>query len=172
MPDVTIRAWTPDVPVAGITTLLHSAYAPLAAMGFRYLATHQDDRMTFQRLSSGWSYLAFLSDTLVGTITLRRADRANICAWYREPTVFSFGQFAVLPGHQRQGIGSKLLAHVECKADHEGAYELALDTAEGAAHLIRWYQGRGYRQVEMVSWHDTNYRSVVLSKTLPYHPSS
>lgn len=70
MPDIDIRTWSPDLPVPGITALLHTAYAPLAGMGFRYMATHQDDSMTFQRLSAGWSFLASIADTLVGTIVL------------------------------------------------------------------------------------------------------
>lgn len=172
MPGIDIRPWSPDVPVSGITELLHLAYAPLAGMGFRYLATHQDDSVTFQRLNAGWAFLAYVADTLAGTISLRGADSANDCAWYRNPEVFTFGQFGVLPEYQACGIGRALLEHVESKAVSEGALELALDTAEGAGHLIRWYQNLGYRQVDLVSWHDTNYRSVVLSKTLPLHNAS
>lgn len=162
-----IRPWSPQVPVSSITALLHAAYAPLAAMGLRFLATHQDDRMTLRRLSRGWAFLAYAGDTMVGTISFYPPDAANDCRWYRRPGVFSFGQFGVLPSYQHQGIGRTLLAHVETRAALEGAHELALDTAEGAAHLIRWYQALGYRQVDLVSWRDTNYQSVVLSKALP-----
>ncbi|RYD26682.1 MAG: N-acetyltransferase [Verrucomicrobiaceae bacterium] len=140
-------------------------------MGFRYLATHQDDSVTFQRLSAGWSFLAYAAGTVVGTISLRGPDSANDCAWYRDSQVFSFGQFGVLPERQRCGIGRLLIDFVERRAAAEGALELALDTAEGAVDLIRWYRRLGYRQVDLVSWHDTNYRSVVLSKALPLHAS-
>jgi ribosomal protein S18 acetylase RimI-like enzyme len=167
MATIDIRPWSPEVPVSAITALLHSAYAPLAAMGLRFLATRQDDCMTLQRLSRGWAFLAYSADELVGTICFYHPDTRDDCVWYRQPGVFSFGQFGVLPSYQRQGIGRTLLDYVEARAVHEGAHELALDTAEGATHLIRWYQGLGYRQVDLVSWHDTNYRSVVLSKALP-----
>jgi GNAT superfamily N-acetyltransferase len=166
MSDLEIRPWSPDLPVAPITTLLHAAYAPLAGMGFRYTATHQDDDMTFQRLSAGWSFLAFTGNSLTGTISLRSSNPASECPWYRRAGVFTFGQFGVSPEHQRQGIGRALLEHVEDRAASEGAEELALDTAEGADHLIRWYQSLGYREIDRVSWPDTNYRSVVLSKPL------
>lgn len=169
--DIDIRPWSPDLSVSGITRLLHSAYAPLASMGFRYLATHQDDSITFQRLSAGWSFLAYAAGTVVGTISLRGPDHTNDCAWYRDSQVFSFGQFGVLPECQRRGIGRLLIDFVERRAAAAGALELALDTAEGAVHLIRWYHRLGYRQVDLVSWHDTNYRSVVLSKALPLHAS-
>jgi GNAT superfamily N-acetyltransferase len=161
-----IRPWSPDLPVAPITALLHAAYAPLAGMGFRYLATHQDDAMTLQRLSAGWSFLAYMGNRLAGTISLRGPAPASDCQWYRQDGIFTFGQFGVLPDCQRQGVGRALLDHVEDRAARAGAQELALDTAEGASHLIRWYQGLGYREVDRVSWHDTNYRSVVLSKPL------
>jgi ribosomal protein S18 acetylase RimI-like enzyme len=77
-----------------------------------------------------------------------------------------FSQFGVEPGLQRRGIGSILLDLVERRARETGAGELALDTAEGAAHLIKLYEKRGYRFVEHADWEKTNYRSVVLSKRL------
>ena len=43
---------------------------------------------------------------------------------------------------------------------------VTLDTAEGAEHLIRTYEKRGYRFIEYVQWEVTNYRSVVMSKKL------
>lgn len=59
-----------------------------------------------------------------------------------------------------------MLEFVEQHArDHEAA-ELALDTAEGAIHLRQWYERLGFRFIEHVSWQDTNYRSVILSKQL------
>jgi hypothetical protein len=43
---------------------------------------------------------------------------------------------------------------------------MALDTAEGATHLRRCYEAIGYRFIQYISWHDTNYLSLVLSKRL------
>ena len=56
---------------------------------------------------------------------------------------------------------------IEQRALQQGATELALDTAEGATHLIRWYERLGFRFIQHVSWDETNYRSVVMSKRLP-----
>jgi GNAT superfamily N-acetyltransferase len=75
-------------------------------------------------------------------------------------------QFAVEPGFQGRGIGGRLLDHAEARARHLGAAQVALDTAEGAAHLIRLYAARGYRHVGTVRWDVTNYKSVVMSKGL------
>jgi len=49
---------------------------------------------------------------------------------------------------------------------------VAVDTAEGAAHLITFYRARGYRQVAYAQWDHTNYRSVILSKRLKPEGSS
>lgn len=149
-----------------VTELLHEAYAGLAEMGFRYLATHQDDAMTRKRLESGRSFFAEIDGELVGTVTLRPPNQGSDCRWYRGEGVYSFSQFGVKPDLQRSGIGSLLLNHVEKEARAMGAVELALDTAECATHLRNWYSKLGYRLVEYGDWEVTNYRSVVLSKKL------
>ncbi len=51
--DFRIRELADDDSVAAITALLHAAYGSLAANGFRYLASHQDDAMTLRRLLEG-----------------------------------------------------------------------------------------------------------------------
>ena len=165
-PTVEIRPLRQEVSIREITALLHAAYAPLAAMGFRYLATHQDDATTARRLHAGFPLVAECAGTIVGTITLCAPDTQSDCIWYRQPGVFTFGQYAVRPPFQCLGIGSSLISYVEALARAHGALELALDTSEGATHLIRWYQMRGYRFTDNVSWDGTNYRSVILSKTL------
>ena len=164
---VVIRELRPDDSVAAITELLHTAYAPLAAMGFKYLATHQDEATTRRRLQSGISLVAELDGAIVGTVTLRAPKAESRCAWYLQPGVWSFGQFAVRPDLQRHGLGKKLMHAIEQRALQHGATELALDTAEGATHLVRWYEGLGFRFIQHVSWDETNYRSVVMSKRLP-----
>jgi GNAT superfamily N-acetyltransferase len=161
-----IRELQPDDSIAAITELLHVAYAPLAAMGFKYLATHQDEATTRQRLQSGISIVAELEGVIVGTATLRAPKAESRCAWYLQTGVWSFGQFAVRPDLQRNGLGARLMRVVEQRALQNGATELALDTAAGATHLIRWYERLGFRFIQHVSWDDTNYRSVVMTKRL------
>lgn len=164
--EVQIRALREEDDLSAITALLHAAYAPLAERGFRYLASHQDDSITLQRLKAGWAYVGTLSGQIVATITLRVSEADSPCEWYQEPSVFIFGQFAVHPTFQRLGIGERLIQRMEHEAIVRGATELALDTSEGATHLWDWYSRLGYRFIQHVSWRDTNYRSVVLSKSL------
>ena len=164
---MTIRPLQVDDDIAAITRLLHAAYAPLAVRGFRYVATHQDDETTRKRLEAGWSFLAIGPNAdITGTVTLYPPDAASPCEWYQGPGHFHFGQFGVLPSAQRRGLGGRLLRTIEAKAMAEGARELALDTAEGASHLVDWYRRLGFRFIDHVDWPVTNYRSVILSKTL------
>ena len=55
---------------------------------------------------------------------------------------------------------------LESRARELGFKELALDSSEHAKHLIRMYQARGYRLVGEHQGSITNYKSVLLSKSL------
>lgn len=152
--------------MAELTGLLHRAYGPLAERGLRFVATHQDEQTTRRRAERGECYLAIEGTRLIGTVTLYSPDKTDGSPWRDRSDVASFGQFAVEPEFQRQGIGSSLIRFVERRAVELGAVELALDTAEPADDLIRFYTSRGYRFIEYVKWGEVNYRSVVLSKRL------
>ena len=143
-----IRLLAPSDSLAELTALLHEAYRALADRGMRFVASHQDEQMTARRISKGECYLAFHEGQLVGTVTLDHAALSRGCPWYERPEVTSFHQFAVRPWCQGHGIGSTLLAHIERRASDQGARELALDTAEPAQDLIRFYTSRGYRFID------------------------
>ncbi len=167
MDRIHIRPLNEEDAIPAITQLLHAAYAPLAAMNFRYTATHQDDEVTRSRLLRGLPWIAELDGEIVATVTLYpEPTPASDCSWYRKTGVSTFGQFAVRPDLQRLGLGGQLIALLEREAIAYGASELALDTAEGALHLILWYEKLGFRFIEFMDWSTTNYRSVVMSKTL------
>jgi GNAT superfamily N-acetyltransferase len=162
--EIKIREWSRDDDISRITEVLHCAYAQLAELGFRYHATWQGDDVTFQRLSSGVSYLAIHEELIVGTITLRVPPNVSGCSWYDRGDVASFGQFGVDPAYQKCGIGSRLVEVVEAETKNRGIPNLAIDTAEGAEHLIEIYNRRGYKFVGYADWDITNYRSVIMNK--------
>lgn len=164
--DVAIRDFRSSDSIRALTKLLQDAYAELARLGFRYLASHQDEVMTARRLGRGYPLVAHLDGNLVGTITLFPPRPDSPVTWYRRPDVWYFGQFGVRPDLQKAGIGSALLRAVEARARARGAAHLACDTAEGAAHLRAWYDREGFEFVDHMKWQITNYRSVVLSKPL------
>ncbi len=135
-------------------------------MGLRFLATHQDDETTLDRISTGICYVVEQDGALVGTITLYLPDGKGGTPWYDRSDVARFGQFAIEPKLQKQGIGAKLMDVIEEETANRNIPELALDTAEPATHLIRYYEKRGYRFIEHTPWDVVNYRSVIMSKTL------
>ena len=103
---------------------------------------------------------------IVGIITLAEAAATDGTPFYDRPDVADFGQFAVRPEYQGNGIGSRLIEMVETRAREKGLGELALNTSEHAHHLIAMYPKKGFRFVEYHRWPDVNYRSVIFSKTL------
>ena len=166
MHEISIRPWQSTDSAAELTELLHRAYARLADMGLRFWATHQSAEVTEKRIAEGDCFVAVADGVICGTIVFRAAADTKGSPWYDRPDVASFAQFAVEPGLQSNGLGRRLIAHVEAHAAASGVRELALDTAEPALHLVEWYTRLGYRFIEHAQWQHTNYRSVVLSKTL------
>lgn len=167
---ITIRPLSPGDSIPDLTALLHRAYARLADMGLRYMATHQPDDVTRERAAQGECFVAEMDGAIVGTIIFKTAAQTRgygSCPWYDREEVASFGQFAVEPTLQANGLGRRLMSLVEDRALATGAREIALDTAEPATHLVSWYTRLGYRFIEHAQWSHTNYRSVILSKTLP-----
>ncbi len=150
---------------AELTDLLHRAYAPLAAAGLKFYASHQDETATRERCEEGECWVADQNGLIVATIVWRAGGKES-CEWYARPGVAIFGQFAVEPALQRTGLGGRLLDLVERRVAEAGFTELACDTAEGATVLIETYARRGFRRVGQVQWDLTNYRSVVMSKSL------
>lgn len=150
-----------------LTEVIHRAYAPLAAAGMRYWATHQTVADTAERCGRGEAWVAELEGRLVGTVTLQGPEATGGCPWYDRAEVAKFQQFCVDPSLKGTGLGAAMMDHVERRARALGATELALDTSEHASGLIGLYQRRGYRLVGHVDYRPkVNYRSVVLSKTV------
>ena len=164
--DVEIRALAKGDSIEELTRLLNRAYRPLAEMGLKYLATHQDSAMTSKRIRHGTCLVAVLDYQMVGTILYEPPHIKGETAWFDQPTVAKISQMGVEPECQRRGIASRLMIEAENLARVDCAQELALDTAETAYHLIKWYERLGYRFIEYCNWEITNYRSVIMSKSI------
>ena len=150
--------------IADLTALLHAAYAQLQRLGFNYTAVDQSEQTTRDRIAGGECYVAIDAGHIIGTILFRRHSRG--CAWYEQRHFAAVHQFGVMPTAQRSGIRKKLIQLCETRAIETGATEIALDTAEGAAHLVGWYERLGYRPVAIEQWQGKTYRSLILSKDL------
>ena len=149
-----------------LTRLVHAAYKHLADLGFRYWGTWQSEEDTRTRCSEGHTLVAESEGRLFGTVTVKQSNDETDPDWYRRPGTWIVTQFAVSPDLQAKGLGSRLLQEAERIAFQNGGTEAAIDTAEGAQHLIEYYAKRGYRHVGRVDWDGTNYVSVIMSKRL------
>jgi GNAT superfamily N-acetyltransferase len=149
-----------------LTMLLHRAYKKWADKGLRYLASYQDVQTTKKRLEKGQCFVALLDNNMVGTITYYSDVKNSRHDWYKQPFVAKYGQLAVDPSLQKSGLGSMLIDHVETLAQQDGFTEITIDTAESATELVNYYIRKSYRPVAYTQWKETNYRSVLLSKTL------
>jgi predicted N-acetyltransferase YhbS len=149
-----------------LTTMLHEAYAPLAAAGMRFVASYQDSGVTRERTQRGETLVAIDGERIVGVVTLADSDKTSGSQYYDRPDVASLGQFAVRPTHQAAGIGGTLMRLAEDRAREKGVGALGLDTSEHATQLISLYLAKGYEVVEFSQWRVTNYRSIILGKPL------
>lgn len=168
--DVVIRPLKESDSLDELTDMLHRGYRRLADMGLRYMATYQDVATTRHRISYGDCFVAVYNGRIIGTLTYFPPGACGWARWLKRGGVAEMGQFTVDPDFQGNGIGSRMIAFMEAYARNLGCTELALDTAETAEHLILWYEKLGYRFIEYVQWDVTNYRSVIMSKTLRATP--
>ncbi|HXD07844.1 MAG TPA: GNAT family N-acetyltransferase [Burkholderiaceae bacterium] len=161
-----IRQLDPADSLAHLTSLLHRAYAHLAAMGLNYTAVDQTAETTARRIEGGHCLVAEYGGELAGTVLAKPTDAASECEYFTRDSVATLRQFAVEPRLQGRGIGLALIRACEAWAREHGFGELALDTAEPATHLVRLYSRLGFSAVGHVQWPGKVYRSVVMSKTL------
>lgn len=164
--DIEVRPFTPDDDVSLLTSLLHRAYAQLGEKGWKFKAVNQTDDVTRQRVAAGECYVAVAGGRLVGTVLYVPPLRTSGTPWLDRPDVASIHQLGVDPALQQSGLGTRLMKYAEARAAICGAREIALDTAEPATHLRDWYASRGYRPIKFAQWAHTNYRSIIMSKSL------
>jgi GNAT superfamily N-acetyltransferase len=164
--DIIIRKLDATDDIGELTELLQLAYKKLSDQGFRFLATHQDVETTKERIKNAECYVVVFKNKIIGTITYHSPENTFGNNWYDQDTVSTYGQLAVNPEFQKQGIGSRLIEFTEKLAKRDKAAELTIDTAENAAELIGYYKKRGYRFVGFAQWEMTNYKSVMLSKKI------
>jgi len=171
--EVNFRILNSSDSIIEINALLKAAYKPLADAGMRYAASHEDVDATRRNVEDGECHLGLFEQNIVTCAVLRIPNQVEKSGWktkgpnwYKSPGTTTFGRFAVSPALQGKGLGIKMMDVIESRARELGFSELALDTSEHANQLIKMYERRGYRFIEFHQWKITNYRSVVMSKTL------
>lgn len=162
---ISIRPFSENDSISDLTSLLHRAYKKLADMGLYFVAVDiSEDEMT-DFIKRGECFIAEDEGRMVGTILLYPKG-GNMPGYYKRNYLKIFGKFAVEPEYQCKGIGGMLMDFIENYVKSKGFKILALDTAEQAKHLIDYYSKRGYKFVDYCKWRRTNYRSIIMSKTL------
>lgn len=165
--DLIIREIEPQDDLERLTDLIHAAYAPHAAAGLKYWATHQTVADTQKRISSGTCLVALLGREYVGTALFRRHNPESKLPLYREPNVSALAQFCVAPQYKGLGYGKAIHDHGVALMRAAGVKTMALDTAAPAATLIAMYKSWGYQVVGECDWRPfTNYPSVVMTMEL------
>lgn len=153
--------------LVALSALIRSAYAPHAASGLRYWATHQSVEDTAKRFAAGHGFLGILNGQVVATITVRESEPDSEVPLLAEPDTWSFGQFAVASMHKGKGYGRQLHDFATSLASLRGCRCMALHTAQPATALIAMYRSWGYAEVGTCDWRPhTNYLSVLMSKEL------
>lgn len=168
--DIAVRRFLVDDPIPQITHLLHRAYARQRAMGLDPLAGRQDDGTTLDRVLASECYLAVASvpegERIVGVILFNEHEKVTFPTAFLDPRTAHFAMFAVDPELQGVGIGVRLLETCERRALEIGANRLALSMAEPDEALRRYYERRSYSFLEYWQWPYTNYRSLILARTI------
>ena len=156
-----------------LTALIRSAYAPHAARGLRYWATHQSVEDTAKRLSAGRGFVGEYGGQVVATITLQLPEPESKVELLRDPDTWSFGQFAVSPEHKGSGFGKEIHDFALAFATSQGCKRMALHTAQPAEALIAMYSSWGYNLAGTCDWRPhTNYLSVLMCKPLEPSPNA
>lgn len=164
---VALRRFDPALDSYGqLTSMLHRAFARLAAMGLNCTCVDQTSAVTERRASAGDCFVAVNNGHSIGTLTLYGLDNDSPCDHYHRPEVATVRQFGIDPSWQQRGIGKALLRFAEHWAAMRGYAHLALDTPYPAAHLVAFYRAQGFRIVDVVRFAGKVYDSAILSKPL------
>lgn len=137
-------------------------------MDLHFVAAHQTVEYTRNYFKKGECYVltSQANEKLIGTIFYYTSTWPDAPDVYRRDDTVLFGKFAVEPGLQNLGLGSKLMDFIEERARSNGKKAIVLDTSEKAGHLIDYYNKRGYEYIHQWQWPDVNYKSVVMRKYL------
>ncbi len=106
---------------------------------FGYGTAHNVPALAIEKkiaVDDGLFFVALTGDTVVGTVM---AGYDGHRGW-----IYSL---AVLPEHQRKGIGSRLLGHAESRLVDLGCVKINLQIVEGNKQVAGFYERHGY-QVE------------------------
>jgi ribosomal protein S18 acetylase RimI-like enzyme len=155
-PVVTLRNANLDDADA-IEAVTRAAYELRAERIPPYKALSETAADVRRHLEHGGAVIAEFESAVVGAVRYRE-QRPGALLLYR---------FAVAPGHQRHGIGRRLMAEVERIAHESGYDEVHLHARRTCPDLIAAYERLGYHGVDDPTEPDYNHPVYLLmSKTV------
>jgi ribosomal protein S18 acetylase RimI-like enzyme len=137
--------------IAAVETCINEAYASYIPRIGRRPASMDTDFKPLLRAGRVW--IIELDRAIVGLMVL-----------VEQPDSLEIRSIAVLPSHQRKGLGRRLMSHAEAVARGTGRSTLRLYTNVSIPELVTYYSALGYR--EEMRRHDQGFERVFMVKTL------
>lgn len=141
-----------------LLALTHRSYAGNRELGFHFYGSRETIEDVREVHAAGALWKLVDAGRLIGSIRLQE--------YPDHPGALYINRMCVEPSEQRRGLGNVLLRFAEAEAGRRGLGNLKLDTAKNFEKLVSWYARKGFRVISEIQWDVTNYRSVVMEKTL------
>jgi len=166
--NINLQLFTNADDIYVLTQLLNLAYKKWQDAGFNYLAATQTADITKKRIQNAQCFILKNQEQIIATVTyykpLSKINSEH--PLYKQPNIATYGQLAVHPNFQKQGIASAIIKFVEQLAKQDKSTQIIIDTAQNNTQLVNYYIGKGYKVIDTTNWSTTNYTSVFLAKNL------
>lgn len=120
-----------------LETVYRSAYRETQDLGFPMKAAEATAEEIRRWIVGGRVLVAVSSDVLIGAVRLEATSDGYL----------KVSRLAVHQNHQREGVGSRLMAEAESIAREARFDGIRLTTPPGHPYLPAFYRGRGYERV-------------------------
>ena len=150
-----------------ITEVIHDAYLEREKQNLHFAAYKSTPEDNAQKILDGKCFVALDGKKVVGLVFLRCPSWPYLTKndgkgkWYCDEKYGMVINLAVKEEYKGNGIGRKLLERLieECKKQKLDSK--MIDTSSKLKVLNKFYSGFGFKKVDYISWHTTNYYTIV-----------
>lgn len=139
-----------------LTAVYRNAYRVNRELGFPMQAASVSEAEVVEWIQEHWLFVAVLNGEIVGVVRLEETDPDRV-------------KLSRLGVHERQrgnGIGRRLVEHVEGVANDRGYGTIWLTTPEEHPYLPAYYRQQGYEKTAPYPLEHRSYDEVIMEKTL------
>lgn len=154
--DVSIREATPD-DAEVLAPVYRGAYQENIKLGFPAKAASVTTEIVSDWIEEHTVFVASIDSEIVGAVRIEEM----------EPHRAKLSRLGVGEPWKGEGVGSRLLDHVEGFAREHGYTTLCLTTPEDHPYLVKMYRRRGFEQTGDYPLAYRDYDEVVMEKQLP-----